>query len=201
MLYNNSLYGNYRTRTFADVYPDIDSFVHQVIFSGLDIGEGEKVETRLKQLYYLLYGMYGNSHIAYSDENQFKYRLYGIIFEYFPTWSKKLDVQDDLRGLTDEQIALGSKQVYNKALNPGGVTPTGIDDEINTINEQTVAKSKRGVLERKSLYSAMLNTDFNQYFLARFRTLFLTVVQPELPLWYETEADDRIIIEGDEENE
>ena len=66
------LYGSYRTRTFSEVFPDANEFVEAYVNSGLYPSTVQIPTTSLTALYYLLYARYGNSHIASSDENQFK---------------------------------------------------------------------------------------------------------------------------------
>ena len=77
MLNNGSLYGNYRTRTFSDIWKTFDEFRDEYIDSPLQ----NMSVSNLEILYYLLYARYGNSHIASSDENQFKYQVYATIFQ------------------------------------------------------------------------------------------------------------------------
>ena len=75
-MWNNSLYGNYRTRTFTDICKDVDEFLKDY----KNIGIPTSVDDPTAQLvYYLLYANYGNSHIASSDENKFKYKLFSLI--------------------------------------------------------------------------------------------------------------------------
>lgn len=89
LLFNDFLYGNYRTRKFADIFPQESVFSAAVSNSGIPL---LIKDTSLTTLYYLLYARYGNSPISSSDENRFKYELYSIIFSKGPTWEKKLEV-------------------------------------------------------------------------------------------------------------
>lgn len=47
----------------------------------------------------MLYARYGNNPIANYDETQFKYKVFSVIFQYGPTWEKRLSVQETLRGM------------------------------------------------------------------------------------------------------
>ena len=85
----NSLYGNYRTRKFTDIFPDVETFLQNYKNNGIQTTISDESATTL---YYLLYSRYGNSHIANSDETQFKYKLFGTVFSYGPTWEKRLDM-------------------------------------------------------------------------------------------------------------
>ncbi len=185
MLNNGSLYGNYRTRTFSDIWKTFDEFRDEYNDSPLQ----NMSVSNLEILYYLLYARYGNSHIASSDENQFKYQVYATIFQYGPNWVKQLEVQTTLHNLTDNELTVGNLQIYNKALNPSDVTDVENNALINTINEQNTAVTRKGKVEAYAQLLTLLKTDVTGEFLNKFKKLFLTIVLPELPLWYETEED------------
>lgn len=187
MLYNDSLYGNYRNPKFTDIWDDVTKFVDDFNDSALAV-EFQN-ETSLSTIFYLLYAKYGNSVIASSDVNQFKYKVYATIFQYGPTWEKRLDIQKELRDKSFDELQMGSKQVYNHAYNPSVAPTTDTLDELVTINEQNVTKSKKGILETFSFLYSMLETDVTGEFIDKFRKLFLVVVAPEEPLWYTTEIN------------
>lgn len=180
--------GGFRTRTFANIFPSLDDFLNEITSSEITI-EFQN-EGTLKTLYYLLYARYGNSHISYSDENQFKYALYSIIFMYAPTWEKRLEIQKKLRLLSDNELMLGGKAIYNKAYNPGTPPSTDTLEELTTINEQNTTNYKKSKLEGWSLLISLLETDVTEYFISRFKKLFIKVAATGIPLLYETEVDD-----------
>lgn len=72
----DSLYGNYRTEKFTDIYPDVESFIADYKSIGIPVSITEDIA---QTVYYLLYANYGNSHIASSDEMKFKYKLFSLI--------------------------------------------------------------------------------------------------------------------------
>ena len=74
----NSLYGRYRTVTFSNIWSDEATFRSELMNSKLY--NSNFTQSSITKLYYLLYAEYGNSHIASSDANQFKYKLYAIVF-------------------------------------------------------------------------------------------------------------------------
>lgn len=184
---HNSLYGNYRQRKFTDIYGDKNTFLTDYKENGLPTTISDDTATTL---YYLLYARYGNSTIASSDENQFKYKLFSTVFMYGPTWEKRLDIQEKLRTLTDDQLREGSKAIYNHAFNPSTAPSTDTLDELTTINDQNTTKYKKTPMEGYSTLLMLLETDVTAEFLDRFRKLFLVVVEPELPLWYVTDLED-----------
>lgn len=185
-MWNNSLYGNYRQVKFTDVYPDVATFLAEYNNNGIKTTISQDSATTL---YYLIYSRFGNSVIASSDTNRFKYDLFGTIFSYGPTWEKKLDIQEKLRNLTDDELFAGATQIYNHAYNPGTAPSTGTLDELPAINEQNTSKHKKDKMSGYAMLVSLLDTDVTESFISKFKKLFITVVQPELPLWYETEIN------------
>lgn len=195
---NRSLYGNYRQRSFTQIWGDVDAFLADYQNAGIPASISA---TSATTLFYLLYARYGNSTIASSDENQFKYKVFTLIFMYGPTWEKRLELQDQIRQLDIEELKKGSIAIYNKAYNPETAPTTQTLEEIEMINEQNVNKYKRSTAEAYALLIGLLETDVTAYFLDRFKSLFLTVVEPEIPLWYVTQLNSQTIVEDDIEGE
>lgn len=185
--YPGSLYGQDRTETFAETWDDAEKFLND--YSGIGIPVTISTESATT-LYYLLYARYANSHIASSDTNRFKYNLFGLIWQYGPNWQKKLELQKKLRELNDEQIMEGAKQIYNNASNPSNDPSNFTDNELQFINNQNVTKNRRGKLEAYGLLINLLEDDVTENFLRRFKSLFKTIVMPEIPLLYETEGEE-----------
>lgn len=181
-LYNNSLYGNYRTRKFTDIFSSVDEFLAE--YKSNETYNMQNIsDTAAVALYYLLYAKYGNSAIANSDENQFKYKLWSIIFMYGPTWEKRLDIQKKLRQLTDDELFNGTMQIYNHSYNPSDAPATG-EELLKTINDQNTSSTKRGKLEAYNILLDLLKTDVSEPFLEKFKKLFIVIVEPQIPLWY-----------------
>ena len=190
-MWNNSLYGNYRQVKFTDVWQTAESFVSDYKNNGIETTISDKTATTL---YYLLYSRYGNSVLASSDTNRFKYDVWATIFSYGPTWEKRLEIQDKLRNLTDDELFTGATQIHNHAYNPGTAPSTNTLDELTAINEQNTSKNKKGKMDAYAMLIALLETDVTESFLDKFKKLFLKVVQPELPLWYTIKTVDDDII-------
>ena len=194
MTCNNSLYGSYRQVTFTDVWGDAQSFLSEYKSNGIQTTISEQSATTL---YYLLYSRYGNSTVASSDTNRFKYDVWGTIFSYGPTWEKRLEIQEKLRELTDDDLFTGAKQIYNHAFHNGAPPATSYLDELPAINEQNTSKHKKAKMDAYAMLISLLETDVTQQFLDKFKKLFLIVVQPEKSLWYATRIiTDTIIGDG-----
>ena len=97
---------------------DADAFLTDCKASGIPLKISDESTTTL------LLAEFANSTIANRDENQFKNRLYATIFRYGPTWEKRLDIQEKVRNLTEDEISTGMKQIINKAEHPGTLPST-----------------------------------------------------------------------------
>lgn len=184
---NGSYYGSFRTRTFAQIFPSYEIFEAEYNANKLKIEFNEGLT--LSQLYYMLYAHYGNSHISYTDENQFKYYLYTIIFQYGPSVLKERYIQDKIRGLSDEQLMLGGKAIYNHSYNPGTVPSTSTLEELLTINDQNTTNYKKSQMEGYAMLLSLLKRDVLDDFIHKFKRLFIKIAAPDYPLLYTTEVE------------
>lgn len=187
------MFGNYYTRTFCDIFPDFNTFKAEYVESELDDTRATITEASLKSLYYLLYARYGNSHTIFYDENQFKYNVFSLIFMYGPTWERRLELQHKLRSLTEDELTTGSTTSQTHAYNPSSLSP----EEINYINEQNKTKYVKSKMEGLSMGAQHLEKDVTKEFLDRFQSLFIRILVPNVPLYYQTNLPD--ITQGDDE--
>ena len=72
----------YDTKLFTEVFDDAGSFVYYYKNIGIPTTISD---ANARTLYYLLYARYGNNPIANYDEEQFKYKIFSIVFQYGPT--------------------------------------------------------------------------------------------------------------------
>lgn len=188
MLWNDSLYGNFRQLKFTDVWNKVEDFAAEYNNNGIPamFQKGDTIQT----LFYLLYAQYGNSVVASSDINRFKYQLWSIIFMYGPTWETRLDVQNILRELPLEDLMTGATQINNQAFHPGTPPSAQTTEELTAINQQLVSKYKKNKIGAYADLLDLLKTDVTKEFLDKFKRLFITVVQPEKALWYITKTEE-----------
>lgn len=184
----NSYYGNYRQRKFDDVFDNAADFLDEWKDSGL-YKNGLIADTSITTLFFLLYARYGNSIIAASDENRFAYNLFSIIWQYGPSWEKRLDIQSKLRALTDDDLAKGTQAIYNEALNPQMTPGTDTLASLEYINSQRTTNYKKSKMDAYTQLWSLIDLDVTEDFLSKFKKLFMVVVSPELPLWYESEEE------------
>lgn len=111
---------------------------------------------------------------------------------YGPSWQKRLEIQQKLIDLSDDEIVKGTTAIYNSALNPGQTPSTQTLEELNYINSQNTTKYKKSKIEGYATLYSLIETDVTEEFIGKFKKLFITVVEPDYPLWYKT------VLEGDE---
>lgn len=178
----------YNTMTFADVWDEEATFLSDYQSNGIPT---TITEDSIKTLFYLLYARYGNNPIANMDINQFKYKMFSVIFQYGPTWERRLQIQNSLRSMSEAELLSGAKTISNHAYNPSAEPTTGSTEEIDYINEQNTLSAKKGNVEAYAMLWSMLKTDVTENFLKQFQKCFKLVVRPENPLLYiEEESED-----------
>lgn len=176
--------------SFKDDYEEAGVFTEPVVNDGVTVKAGTKLsDANLTILFALLYSKYGNSPIANSDVNQFKFKVYGIIFQYGPSWEKKLEIQEKLRALSDDEIAKGSKAIYNTALNPSSQPSTQSLEELQYINSQNTTNYKKSKMDAFTQLWGLIDTDVTGDFINRFKVCFKQFVRPEKPLLYVTDNE------------
>lgn len=181
----------YDTILFTEVFDNAEDFVDEYKNSGLyDATTGHLnnslSDTNATLLFYLLYAKYANNPIANYDVNQFKYKMWSIMFQYGPAWAKKLDIQNKIRELTEDEIRLGSKAIYNHAYNPSTDPSTASLEELTAINEQNTTNFKKSKLDAYTNLWGIVVADVTGAFIKKFEPLFKQFVTPEKTWIYET---------------
>lgn len=175
--YGNLNGGNHRMPVFTDIYPNVDTFLKQYKSIGIPMSITEE---SANVLYFLLYSRYGNEYISSSDRNRFEYNLFSIIWQYGPTWEKRVEIQKKFREMSEDELLKGSTQIYNTADNPGTAPTTSTLEELQYINHQNTTKSIRSKLDAYGMLESMLEKDVTGEFLNKFKKLFNPFAGPEL---------------------
>lgn len=192
-----SYYGNFRTRMFAEIFPDVDEFKDFYDDCGVPdvlLGDGTENDPYanydINAIYFLLISYYANSHICSSDENRFKLQLMSIIYEAAPVWQREMVLQDKILKLSDDDVLKGAKAIYNHAMHPDTAPSTGRLTELEYIDDQNTTnwqkEKAKGYAEAKDL----LDPNICSRFMAKFKKLFITISYPDWPLLYATEEED-----------
>ena len=129
---NVEMFPQYDTKLMTEVWNSASEFLTDYQAAGIPTTISNQNATTL---YYLLYARYGNTPIANYDENQWKYKMFSIIFQYGPTWEKRLDVQNTLRGLQiSDLIDNGSFHELFSHSGSESSSKTGSDNNTRTLN-------------------------------------------------------------------
>ena len=128
----NKMFPQYDTKLMTEVWSDASGFLTDYQNVGIPTTISNQNATTL---YYLLYAKYGNTPIANYDENQWKYKIFSIIYQYGPTWEKRLDIQTTLRGLQlADLIDDGSYRALSSESGTQSSSKTGSDNNTRTLN-------------------------------------------------------------------
>ena len=151
----------YDTNLFCEIWDSSDSFLADYNNTGTEFtNQVPRVISQQNALmtYLLLFSRYGNNPIANYDVNQFKNKIFTIIWQYGPAWEKRLSMQEDIRNLTLQEITQGTKTdwssegsqsqnnsgtdttINNHAFNPSTAPTTQTTNELDYIDQQQVAK-------------------------------------------------------------
>lgn len=182
----------YNTKTFSDVWDEVSKFVGEYKTSGLYDIANTITDDNLSNLYYLLYAKYGNNPIANLDQNQFKYKMFSVIFQYGPAWEKELEIQYNLRNLSLSDLQAGNKVMFKHAY--GDATTSSANDNMDYTNDKNEQKTTRAKADAYAILLSLLKDDVTEKFLSKFKHCFKTVVYPEHPLLYGTEIDEDDLI-------
>lgn len=190
----------YETKIFTDIWNTAEDFITDWKSSGIyeaTLSGTTPIisDTSVNLTFFLLYSKYGNSPIANYDVHQFAYKVFSIIFQYGPSWEKRLDIQKRLRGLTETELISGTKMIYNHAFNPSTTPSTDTLEELQAINDQNTSKVRKGYVEAYTQLWEMIATDVTNEYINRFQKLFRQFVNPDIEHIYVTEETE------DEEDE
>lgn len=204
-----NLVSKYNTMTFNNIYKQYTPFKNDYIASGMcvdgfKVHYGEEKETvngvttyypdNLQILFILLYARYGNTPISNADVNQFKFKMWSIIFEFGPTWQKELEIQKRLRELTEDELVIGAKTIYNKAFHDATAPSTNTLDEIEFINEQNTSNYKKSKMGAYADLMTLIKSDVTNSFLAKFRILFKTIISFEFGPRIESDIEEEDLL-------
>lgn len=159
-----SNYPRFDTKLFSEIWERAEDFLYDYQQNGIPMTINSANATTL---YYLLYARYGNNPIANYDEEQFKYKVFSIIWQYGPTWQKRLDVQGILRGMQLSDLVddgsfseLFTGTGYNSSTSSG---TTGNTRTLNTLeqNQGTQAVAHTGTVRSVGDSEDIKNHAFN----------------------------------------
>lgn len=187
-MFNQQLFTQQYTKTLSEIYPDFPSF--QSDYNNIGLPTRLKNDAFLSTIYILLMGEYANSSIMSLSEDQFRVKLFTIIMAQGPQYERELGIQDTLLAMTEDQLMVSSKAIYNTSLNPSTSPSTDTDEFLDTINQQNVTKHLRSPLTAYAYLFDLLDADLTKRFIKKFDHLFVRVLRTNSPLYYVTEEEE-----------
>lgn len=188
-MWDNNIFTEPWTKTFSQIYPDYDGFLSDHGTFGLNKIPFQD-NSFLKTIYMILMGEYGSSAIMNMTVDLFKIRLFTAIMSHGPRLERELDIQAKLLAMSDEDLQVSAKTIYNVAANPSIAPTTDTLDELPTINQQTVTNHKRSKLDAWAYLESLIRDDLVSRFVRRFAYLFTVIPKTNNPLYYVTNEEE-----------
>ena len=180
----------YNTKTFADVFPDFESFKYCFDNDFEAYAKDCISADSLKTLYWILYSRYCDNPIVNYSEINFKAKMVSNTYQKGPAWERKLSLQKSLRDLTDDELVKGARTIFNRAVHPETEPGTDTDEELDYINAQDVSKQRRSKLDAYSYLQDVLKTDVTEEFVKSYAKLFSKFVSPTVTRIYVNEIEE-----------
>lgn len=188
-MWNNELFTAPYTKTFSQCYETYDAFLADYNAFNLKSVPFKNTDF-LKTIYMILMGEYAGSAIMNLSEQQFRIRLFTKIMSHGPQYERELDVQAKLLAMSDEEIQISAKAIYNTSLNPSQKPTTQTLEELKTINQQSVTNHVRSKLDAWDYLGQLMDDDITKRFVKKFNDLFVVVLKTNNPLWYTTKEEE-----------
>ena len=97
---------------------------------------------------------------------------------------EKKSLQSQILTSPLDKFKVGGKVIYNNALNPNVAPSTDTLTELPYINNQNTNNYVKSDAESIQIKWELLDDKLETEFLAKFKSLFLKIVNPTVPLWY-----------------
>lgn len=189
----------YSTILMTDIWESAQEFIQDYTHVGIPTTISVANATTL---FYLLYAKYGNNPIANYDITQFKYKMFSVIWQYGPTWEKRLSVQETLRGLQLDDLLddgkieeLFSHEGTNESTSSGtnGNTRTLNTQEANTGTQAVAHTGTVGIVHDNDIENSGNDTTINNH---AFNPGTAPAVDAYDPLTYINEQNAQRITKG-----
>lgn len=190
-MFNQQLFTGQFTRTLSDCYPSYEAFLEE--YRSLGFPVVFKDQEFMKTIYLVLMSQYMNSSIKSLSEDQFRLKFLTRVMSYGPQYEREFGIQQSLLSLSDEELTLSAKAIYNTAVNPA-MELDGDYAEVGTVNQQSVAKHKRSKLDAWAMLKELADDGITKKFIERFDDLFVVILKNNCPIWFTTNIESEELI-------
>jgi len=174
MMWDNmsqELFTQQYTKTFSQIFPSYEAFAGD--WASIGLPNTLQESDFLKTIYILLMGEYASSSIMNMSEAQFRIRFWSRVMSYGGQYERELKMQQKLLSMSDEELQISSKVIYNTSLNPSTEPSTDTMYELPTINQQNTTNHKRSLLNAYGFLEELLDDSLTKKFVRRFKDLFV----------------------------
>lgn len=162
-----------KTRTYLKLYQVWENDTEFITDCNNSVLPINLTDAELSMTFALLYARHGGDCIRSLSKDQWKYKVFSVLFQKGPIWSKNLAIQNQLQQLTEDEITTGGKVITNASENPTEIPLGGTMDDsgLATINSQNVNITKRNKIISYRMYLESLEDPTEQY-MSYFEPLF-----------------------------
>lgn len=178
----------YSTESFADRFPDYDTFAQKFNASGLNgrlLTGTEYAQYNLETIFTLLATRYWSTHFKSDNSMMAEMRVFRTIWEHGAKWQRDMLLYDKLRNLTDAELQLGTKAVHNHAEHPDTPPVNDSIQPLSFIDSQNVTSYVKSPRDRYMEMLELENSGVTKDFLDKFSPLFVDIMYPSDPVYYE----------------
>ena len=168
---SQELFTQQYTKTFSQIFPSYEAFAGD--WASIGLPNTLQESDFLKTIYILLMGEYASSSIMNMSEAQFRIRFWSRVMSYGGQYERELKMQQKLLSMSDEELQISSKVIYNTSLNPSTEPSTDTMYELPTINQQNTTNHKRSLLNAYGFLEELLDDSLTKKFVRRFKDLFV----------------------------
>lgn len=162
------------TSTPEDLWQTTDMFYNDFMaspFSG-DVDNNLYNRADLDKVFWHLMSKYDESHYSYKSDDKCKLKTFHVIHQYLPTYLKRIELQERIRNMTDQDLFDSGKQVVKSANTPD------VEEDMNSLstpqytdNIQVQNRQSAKLLAIQQQYGSILDNVWDE-FIDKFAFLF-----------------------------
>ena len=178
----------YSTESFADRFPDYATFAEKFNASGFAnrlLTSDEYREYTLETIFTLLATRYWSSHFKSDNSMMAEMRVFRTIWEHGAKWQRDMLLYDKLRAISDDELAIGTQAVHNHAEHPDSAPVNSTTEALPFIDSQNVTTYRKSPRDRYMEMLELENSGVTKDFLDKFSPLFVDIMYPSDPVYYE----------------
>lgn len=162
---------------FRDIFPNYTTFKAKWDDSAFAVTTSQVSADNQKIVFASLFGRYANSTIASIDLERFEVQFFSILWQNVFAWQKKLAIQTSINGMSASDVEIRDTTVFNTAANPSTTPATSAFIALTKIDAQNAQQTKRNPLVGWAQLRELIEADFTNQFLDKFKKLFIVIVE------------------------